>query len=99
MSEELSAQSLEIVDLAVEHELDRAIFVGERLVGACAQVDDPQAAETQTNLTVRGHKEPGIIGTSMDELFAHRLDQIGVHASFTREPNLTTNATHKIENR
>ena len=36
-----------VVDLAVEDQLDRAVFVADRLVGGLAQIDDAQAAEAQ----------------------------------------------------
>src|SRR5262245_55354029 len=43
--QEIRTQILEVVDLAVEHEPDRAVFVGNRLARIRGQVDDAQAPE------------------------------------------------------
>ena len=56
-----------VVDLAVEHELERAIFVRHRLVARARQVDDRQPAMAQSDrpvdiqsLVVRAAMEHGV---------------------------------------
>ena len=47
-----------VVDLAVEDQLDRAVFVGDRLVGRLAQIDDAQAAEARARRAARSRRRP-----------------------------------------
>ena len=57
-----------VVDLAVEDDPDRAVFVDERLM-AGRQIDDAQPAVAERRLIV--HEQPGIVRPAMRDDVAH----------------------------
>ncbi len=66
---ELAPQVAVVVDLAVEADPDRLVFVGERLL-AGGQIDDAQTAVAQCRLSV--DEDPFRVGTAMHDAVAHR---------------------------
>src|SRR3569833_3415600 len=70
---ELPAQILVIVDLAIENDPDRAIFVGYRLVPA-RKIDDAEPAHADGALPI--DVDALIVRTSMTDLSAHLPDDI-----------------------
>ena len=68
---ELAAELAMVVDLAVEDDPDRAVFVGHRLLAA-GPVDDRQAPVTEAR--PRGVKVAAAIGSAMVQPVGHRFD-------------------------
>jgi hypothetical protein len=80
-----------VVDLSVEDDPDAAIFIRHRLPAAC-EIDDAQPAVRQRGMGVT--VEPGLVGTTMNELVTH-ADRAGRRfpiESIAR--NDASNATH-----
>ena len=70
------AQLLEVVDLAVEDDLDGAVLVRHRLAGVRRQIDDPQPAEPEAAAPPGETIDADAVRTAMHEPIAHR-DQLG----------------------
>ena len=71
---ELRPQLGVVVDLAVEDELDRPVFVRHRLVGAVREVDDREPARAEADSPVGRDPGAGAVGTAMGERVAHPRD-------------------------
>jgi hypothetical protein len=80
-----------IVDLPVEHDLDRTILVRHRLSPVLRQINDAQPAMAQRNVIVA--KERMLVGPAMRDDIRHPLDEFRVTK---RE---SCNTTHKVANR
>ena len=63
---ELRAQPLEVIELAVVHDHQRAVLVGDRLV-ARREVDDGEAGMAEPKTSVGGDPVPASIGAAMME--------------------------------
>ena len=74
----LSLQLREVVDLAVEDDPDRAVFVGDRLVTPRA-VDDGEAAHGEADAPVQ--MAPVLVRPPVADGLAHPPEQLGVHAA------------------
>jgi len=70
---ELAAQLFVVVDLAVEHRVDGAVFVRDRLVTS-AQVDDAQAPHAEADL--RREEVALIVGAAVGHRGAHRAQVV-----------------------
>src|SRR6185437_11791013 len=73
LCDELASQILIIVDLAIENDPHRTVFVRERLVSA-RKIDDAQAAHADGALSI--DIDSFVIGTAMTDLSAHLPDDI-----------------------
>src|SRR5262245_38893745 len=73
---EIGAQLLEVVDLTVEDDLDRAVLVADRLVAAL-QVDDRQPSMHQSQ--ARFHPEAFGVRPAMGNTLSHHLEDGVVH--------------------
>ena len=62
-----SRSAREVVDLAVEDELNRAVLVRHRLVGAGAEVDDLQPPETEAGAARRRYVRPAASGPRCEQ--------------------------------
>ena len=86
-----------VVDLAVEHDLQRAVFVGHRLVRHRRQIDDRQPAVAEADAAVGGHPEPAAIGAAVDHRVAHPPDvRLGDGERGVIEREATNNSAHEI---
>ena len=72
-SDELALDFLKVVDLAVRHQLNRAVLVGERLLAA-REIDDRQPPHRQAD--ARQHDAPLFIGSPMVQRPHHSLDLV-----------------------
>ena len=70
------ADLAEVVDLAVEHDRDGAVFIAERLMAAF-EVDDGEPPMAEANRAL--DEQTLAVGTAMDHDVAHRGDLVGVH--------------------
>ena len=68
--DQILAQRLIIVDLAVEDNPHRAVLVGDWLM-TCSQIDNAQPPHADRAAAI--HVEALIIGPAMDNLIAHGL--------------------------
>jgi hypothetical protein len=66
-----------VVNLAVEDDLKRAVFVGHGLVTG-GNVNDAQAAMTQPDPIL--DEDARVVGTAMRDLVAHPLDDVALDA-------------------
>ncbi len=84
-----------VVDLAVEDQLDRSVFVGDRLIGSRTQIDDAQAAEAQpgAQAAIRGRsrRDRGRGVRSLPSSRASASSSTGRAV----EAQLTANAAHR----
>ena len=87
---EFLAQLAVVVDLAIEDDPDRSIFVADRLLAA-VQVDDAQASHAQPDAITQVHTF--FIRPSMHQHLAHRADFVFKHR-FAVKANDSSNATH-----
>src|SRR5260370_4758484 len=69
------AEIVMVVDLAVEHDRRRFIFVENRLV-ATRHVDDAQAAKREARNIV--DKQTAVVRAAVDDRFAHSLENVGL---------------------
>ena len=82
-ADEVAAQLLEVVDLAVQGHDDRAVLVRQRLVRGLAQVDDREATVDEGDGR-RGRvigERPGRIRPAMGEGGRHRTRALGAGRS------------------
>jgi hypothetical protein len=70
LPDELLSESLIVVDLAVEHELDGSIFVGHRLAARLGKIDDRKSAMPQSDAAVRGEPLADAVGPSSVHVIA-----------------------------
>ncbi len=89
---EPAAQLLVVVDLAVEDDLDRAVFVADRLV-APFQVDDRQPPMRQPDPWLG--PEPLGVRAAMGDRIAHGLQQAGIDRSGAVGVDDACNTTHR----
>ena len=89
---ELPAQLLVVVDLAVEDDADRAIFVEHRLLPA-GQIDDAEAAHAERH-AIRD-VDALFIGPAMHHHPAHRANVL-LDAGTPVPPNDSCDTTHKL---
>jgi hypothetical protein len=87
------SELLEVVDLAVEDDLDRAIFVADRLVPA-GQVDDGQTTMRQTD--PRLDPEALGIGPAMGDRIAHRLKHSRIDRTVAIGVEDASNSAHRL---
>src|SRR5271165_5128078 len=80
-----------IVDLAVKHDPDRAVFVTDRLM-ASDKINDAEAAHAQPNAAL--HVSPLIIGTAMKHGITHPPQEIGIDLSARFKPQYACYPTH-----
>jgi hypothetical protein len=73
---EILAQLTEVVDLAVEHDRDRAVLVVNRLVPG-DEVDDAQPLDPEPDFT--SAEDAARIWPAVLEAGAHPLDHVGPH--------------------
>jgi hypothetical protein len=69
---ELHSKLTVVVDLAVEHDPDRTIFVVDRLLSR-REVDDAQAPHAETD--ARLHMDPLVVRPAMPDDVAHPADE------------------------
>ena len=74
LARQIFAESLVVVNLAVENNPDGAVFIGDRLM-ASGEVDDAQSPHTDRATAI--DMETFVVGPAMDDLVAHRLDAGG----------------------
>jgi hypothetical protein len=84
-----------VVDLSVERDPHRAVFVGHRLVGDRRQVDDAQTAEPQPHAAAVADKQPFVVGTTVHQAIAHRDQRLPAHGSAGLERQFTADAAHQ----
>ena len=89
---QLVAQLAEVVDLAVEHDDDRAVLVGDRLI-AGDEVDDSQPLDAETDAVVEKHAPR--VRPAMLERGAHPLQQLPIHRPCLRRHHLSDDPTHR----
>src|SRR5204862_7048220 len=89
------AKVLEVVDLAVENNLHGRVFIGHRLAGVGAQVDDPQPPERQCAEPARRAVRSGAVGAPVLEAIAH-LRQRLVPDGLAVEPQFTAKTAHSF---
>jgi hypothetical protein len=71
---ELTAQIAKVIDLAVEAD-DQVLAVRQhRLMAGFAQIDDGEAAMTESDPGGRVDPDPAIIGTAVTQCRCHRFD-------------------------
>jgi hypothetical protein len=71
-----------VVDLTVEYDLERAVFVGHGLM-AGGNIDDTQATVTEAELVF--DENAGVVGPAMRHHVSHALQDVTLHvASGTR---------------
>lgn len=70
--EEFRSQLQVVVDLSVEDDLERAVFIGHRLVAA-GQVDNAQATVTQRATLIQVTTKT--VGAAMSDAVAHGPDE------------------------
>ena len=87
----LLAQASVVVDLAVEDDPDRLVFVGDRLVPAL-QVDDAEPAHADADVPV--HVLAVVVGSTMAQLVAEPSHGVGGHAMGRFGVHDPGNATH-----
>ncbi len=91
--DETRAQILEVVDLAVEDEPDRAVLVGHRLARVRRQIDDAQPPEAEPGPAAGRDVHAVAVGAAMEHAIPH-----GGHIRFARrpavEPQFTADAAH-----
>ena len=86
-------QRLEVVDLAVEGDPDRAVLIRHRLAGQRREIDDRQTPEAETGPLIVADEHALIVGTSMLEPIAHGDDRLGPHRRAI-ERQFTADAAH-----
>src|SRR5688572_31152873 len=83
LSLELRADALEVVELAVVHEVDPAVLARNRLV-ARRQVDDAETGVPEPDATARLEPDTLRVGTAMDEATSRAMKGVGGHSAATR---------------
>jgi hypothetical protein len=81
-----------VINLAVEYNPDRAIFVKDRLVAPC-DVDNAQAANAKTDAGL--NENAFVIGTAMHNRLAHAVNCSGLNRLVSRVYN-ARNSTHAL---
>ena len=71
---QLPPQRLEVVDLPVEHEPQRAVLVGHRLRGSCREVDDAEPPHSEPDRAVDPHAL--VVRPTMAKGRGHAAEQI-----------------------
>ncbi|MCU0669812.1 MAG: hypothetical protein MUF70_10720 [Myxococcota bacterium] len=71
------AQVLEVVDLAVERDLDRAVLVAHRLPGGVREVDDRQTPVPEADARRVVEPDAGSVRAPVLHRRVHRLEQLG----------------------
>ena len=82
-----------VVDLAVEHDPDRLVFVGERLMTGC-QVHDAQPSVADRCLLIR--KQPGIVRAPVGEQVAHISHARALVGMETIGRHYSRNSAHRL---
>ena len=92
-SNEIAVELRVVVDFAVQHHPQAAVFVRKRLMPA-GDVDDAQAAESQANS--RADEDAFIVRAAMDDGFRHAVHELfGDLASLVEFKN-AANAAHGV---
>jgi hypothetical protein len=73
---QIPLQIAEVIDLAVQHDPDRAGLVREGLMSS-VNVNDAQSPKAKSYVTIR--VKPGIVWPSMGESIAHGAEEVAVH--------------------
>ena len=89
---QLVAQLDEIVDLAVEHDLNRSVFIANRLPAA-ADVDDAQPAMAQPDLPI--HQLALAVRATMTDGLVHPAQGSPINR-MARQVKNSANATHTV---
>src|SRR5271167_4971411 len=88
---ELTAEFAEVVDLSVEDDPHRAIFVEYRLASA-RQVNDAQAAHAEAGALLDEHTF--IVGPAMDERLTHPANDVVVNPAVIACADDSCNSAH-----
>src|SRR5262249_35505838 len=90
----LLTELAEVVNLAVEDDLHRSVFVPHRLAGVGRQIDDPQPAEREAGGPLRADVHTGAVRAAMRQLIGHRAQPKRRNA-LTIESHFTADAAHR----
>ncbi|SRR5260370_19767935 len=85
------AQFLVVVNLAVENDPERLIFIGDRLVTGL-NVDNAEAAHGQSDVLL--DKETVVIGPAVDDLLVHRRQGVAADLLSSIRLDNATDSTH-----
>ena len=91
---ELRAKLLEVVDLAVEDNLQRSLVHRHRLMSSRREVDDREPAVSQSD--ARGRVDAVVVGSTVAQRRCHALET-GLQVALRRRPvchEEARNATH-----
>src|SRR6185369_1357760 len=89
---QLEAQLLEVVDLAVEDDPQRAILAAHGLMAGRGEIDDAQPAVAEPDRAVA--PDACVVGPAMGDHVAHALDQARVDVPALLEDPLTRDPAH-----
>src|SRR5262249_26303794 len=90
------AQTLIVVNLAVENDPDRAVLIGKRL-SAAAEVDDTEPSMPKTSGALRINSES--VRSAMADDGGHSLDDRALDSPLFVKKKLSANAAHWVLNR
>ena len=91
-SHQVGPEVLEIVDLPVEDDPDRAVLVRHRLVAGGAEIDDAEAPVRKAHRPLA--VDPGIVGAAMGQDGVHPLQELALHGARRIEVELAADAAH-----
>ena len=90
--DQIATQVVVIVDLAVEHDLNRTVLVADRLLPP-GDVDDRQPAHAQRDF--RSDEVAAVVRAAVDDGVAHRAHRAGGLFGAQRPPREPGNAAHR----
>src|SRR5215467_13078684 len=93
--DETRTQRLEVIDLAVEGDDDRAVLVRHRLVAERRHVDDGEPAEPEANASIVADEQTFGVGAAMFQTISHRNDRLSAYGRAV-ERQFTANAAHRL---
>ena len=76
------AQSLEVVDLAVEHDGVSSERVEHRLMAGGAEIDDAQAGMPKGARSIRRRPKSAVVRAAMGDAGHHRMDRLSVRVGY-----------------
>jgi hypothetical protein len=89
---EIVAQLLEVIDLPVENDPDRPVFIAHRLVGNCTEIDDRQATVAKPDVSAAPYAFT--VRTTMSQRGGHAPKVLRVNVTVQVKVELPANTTH-----